>query len=979
MPKKSFYRFALYGTTGSGKTCLLGVMALARTSSRGLSCEYLSSDEPLSGDIPKGEGEVASQVSSPADDSTRSDSSQGAQNNPIAEIFLGDSPVAVSVGSIRPQIPAGTVSSSEVGVQPNDGRQAGDGQKSPPPPRKLSQYQRELRGLAYGRRWIREVMEALKQGSVPRANPAVLHEAPLTLDFRIGDPIRGTWTTRMIDYSGELIDPDLQHDPEFFVRRLRDYLVKCDGFLILAEVPRGHEVDQGIRDHLVRLQEAFASLQEAKDDALRTPVAIIFTKWDRHSEINHNCPPEELRKFRQWLKGHPEYEGLIRSIGHSLLPQERQLARRLKEEKTSSQQRAPSSSEARPVTGEERSAAEPATADEASDDNDPSLWGVKEGNAWLFPVSAFGRSERRGATEIPWGFPKPFGILEPFVWLAERRDELDLGELISRWRRTKFWRWIPFGFLLPPYRRLASFARSLNRRVPRESPRRQKLDRTVRAVRNGKLLSGLITIVTLAGIALGTFSAYRIWEFRRWVRVIEDAETDVAGLQEARDFFTRWTERWNGVLTPPREEAEKYLSIIEQKVDDVLWNRVQTQLPGSERQAQAAEEYLKMRPQGVYALEASRIVESVRVERARQQNAAWLDDLATELEKANTVDDLNKLRDRMSGRWPREEFVTPQESAKLEALRKKLGDRLKELAEAELLSEVRKYTQDGNWRLAMDKLSRYGYTDDAWRTGVTFLADWATSRLKEDVKSELGRNRFADARTRLESARFMFESFEKTVRLRDIFLADRILGLTRLCTQLSEEVNLKEDQYFYQEVQRLKSEMACRRYLEQAPLKTMANSVKGYLDYLKRRDEPLDVVVEVEILWDRNYAPDGSDELGENHISVLLEGETVLQTGPVGEKRGQLSGRLGTFPIRQKRRTESVSILVEIQDHDGFLRWWMDPGGTGQATFSIEALSTGVTIPLRVSGGAFENQARLKIVEGWPHEPPLPAWRVSFP
>ena len=48
-----FYRFALYGTTGAGKTCLLGVMALVGTSSRGLSCEYLPVDEPLPPEVPE--------------------------------------------------------------------------------------------------------------------------------------------------------------------------------------------------------------------------------------------------------------------------------------------------------------------------------------------------------------------------------------------------------------------------------------------------------------------------------------------------------------------------------------------------------------------------------------------------------------------------------------------------------------------------------------------------------------------------------------------------------------------------------------------------------------------------------------------------------------------------------------------------------------------------------------------------------------
>jgi hypothetical protein len=1033
-----FYRFALYGTTGAGKTCLLGVMALVGTSSRGLSCEYLPVDEPLPAGVP--EGDLNASPEEPSHSEQQGNPAPPAQADfPAPVIDLTSSSTSGLVMENPTKVVTAEPHEQErVSPAPEPHTQVAR-KKGRPRRRKIRGTRREILGLHRGNRWIRGAIEALKSGHVPEANPPVLEEAPLTLDFRIGDPIRGCWLTRLIDYSGELIQPDLQHDPKSFVARLRQYLLQCDGFLVLAEVPRGQEVDERIRDHLVRLREAFASLQEAKDDALRTPVAIIFTKWDRHSQINHDDPDQELRKFREWLERHREYQGLIRSIGHALLPQERQLSSARPQDDGAVGNA--SVELGQPSLAEGESAAE-CPGDQPQrfeDDTVISSWGLKIGNAWVFPVSAFGVANYRNGVEAPQKFPEPFGILEPFVWLAERRDRLDVKELCDRWQTWKNWSWLPGVGLFPSNRRLRRLATNLNRRVPRESSLRPTLNRVVRAIRTGALLSTLTTVLTVGILLLTGFSSFRAWQFRYWARVIDDPASGSARLAEARDFLTGWMNLWNGVLVPGKAEAQECLAKVNQKIDDTAWAQVQAKPAGTEEQAKAAEEYLKIFPQGHHAQEARQLVEDYQAKEAQRQNKAWLASLQLDLERAQSIEDLAQLRSRIEKGWPKPEWAMPEDSKALDSFSQKVADRDRDLRQqknqkwlddlqakwvaartADDLMELQKRVIDGwpepyhvspaqkeslrsfsqklaeglglslareflrkieslanseNWQEAIDQILKYPSKDETWQEAISLVTGEARLKLGEQSREYFKDFRFADVRQKASAASMVFNAFERKVRLYDRSAADQILEVVRLCENLRQEADEREDAHLYGKIQRIRSRTACQDYLKNAPLKVMQRYVESYLNYLEELEKPLNVEVEVRVYWHRHYQPDDT-EGGENYISVSLNGNRVVYVGPVAEKPGATT-KVGTFSIFQKRRTESVEISVEIWEHDGWFRGWMDHGGSGTQTCSLEELARGVQIPLRVSGAAFENKAELQIVAGWPKEPYLPPWKRS--
>lgn len=155
---RRYYRFALYGRSGSGKTCVLAEMALGAIGhSGGLTCERL----PVT--VPKPDGDP---------------SSWGAAETAAAALHAG-------------------------------------------------------------KEWIDEAVTALRLGKCPSFNPPVFdRNTPLTVDFQIGSPGRGLTLIRTIDYSGELIHPDEEHNHESLTNALKSCLQEFDGFLILADTPR---------------------------------------------------------------------------------------------------------------------------------------------------------------------------------------------------------------------------------------------------------------------------------------------------------------------------------------------------------------------------------------------------------------------------------------------------------------------------------------------------------------------------------------------------------------------------------------------------------------------------------------------------------------------------------------------------------------------------------------------------------------------
>ena len=233
-----YYRFALYGRSGSGKTCVLAKIALGANGHRGgLTCERL--------------------------------------------------PVTVA----KPD---------------------GD-------PSFWSAAEKAAAALHAGKEWIDEAVTALERGKCPSFNPPIFdRNIPLTVDFQIGSPERGLTLIRTIDYSGELIRPRRGAQS-----RIAD---ECPqelppGIRRISH-PRRHTPEgrvKGVaRGRARRLREAFALLRDDEQFATRTPVAVMFTKWDRYSEIDLENPNSEDNKLRDFIASQQSHRSLVDSVRNTV-------------------------------------------------------------------------------------------------------------------------------------------------------------------------------------------------------------------------------------------------------------------------------------------------------------------------------------------------------------------------------------------------------------------------------------------------------------------------------------------------------------------------------------------------------------------------------------------------------------------------------------------------------------------------------------
>ena len=909
---RKMYRFALYGQSGSGKSCLLGTMALVGTSSRALSCELLPVEVP--------------------------------------------EPKEVQDGQLKPQ-------------------------------------EREALSLHRGKDWLQKVQDRLRQNNVPEPNPPQFDAAPPMFDFRIGDPQHGDRLVRLIDYSGELINPEMEHDSESFVRKLRDHLTDSDGFLILAETPRNKsDVSQRML-HLKRLREAFKSLQEAKDDALRTPACIVLTKWDRYSKIDRDEPNNELSKLPRFFDTYPEFEALVNSIGNALAPQEAEVkAIRWTDlddvAETAGNPAIDSASCAIAQTsGQGESTAQPtaqsntSTADSLANPEDVGQWGCQIGNVWVFPASAFGAATGQDGKEVPDGLPQPFGIIEPFLWLAQRRDLIDATSLERDWAQRRRWAWVPLVFLFPHHRRMRTRAAQLARRIPASTNSARRLARLRRQLfwrgTVASVVTSLVSMVLFVALfGTGGYSYLRQTDFASWQSVVENPASDTDNLLQARDFFDRYASHWwNGLFVPSRDAAKQLVDKADQQIDHILWQGVQKAVPDSPEQAKQAEKYLAALPNGRHAGEARRIIAEVGKKEVVRENDRWLSECERQLARATTASQVDELLGKLNSGFPFPASASNQQQGKLQQLQKQAADKRAELDWAEFENQYRQAMRDEDYGHAANLLSKRQPRDDRWQGLVKEFATRIEQTAEARVNKHLKDSRFDEANNELRKAEDALKHLESAVRPYQSTIADSLLEPLRKLQPKKGQIDKDHDRFEYSKILEQRTAQACERYLNHAPLKTMQREVNAYLQYLRRLEQPVPVNIGIKIFWDKNYRPDDWSK-GENYIHVWVDDSQVFESPEaIAEDPGNLSGEVGRFEINGKHIGDRVTIRVEIVEDDNFATGRDDDGGSGEQTCSLKELRKGIQIPLRPKGGGnFENRAHLNITSGWPEEPDLPTW-----
>ncbi|MGQ9770943.1 MAG: hypothetical protein ACUVQG_10330 [Thermogutta sp.] len=714
----------------------------------------------------------------------------------------------------------------------------------------------------------------------------------------------------------------------------------------MAEAPRSSaEMGDGElnADHarsLRILSEAFASLNKA-EIVLHMPVALMITKWDRYSTINPDEPEEERKKLEAFLSQHPTYATLQDRIRN---------ATALQTGDTTS----PAGAEGSPVPG-----------------------GLQYANSAVFMSSAFGRPELRDGKEFPsptHGFS--FGLLEPFIWLADRRDALDAAAVERRWLvKRSFW-WLPWPFR--ERKTLFSQTSKLLYRVPPASPAAA----TLRQVRGGlwlvAILSWLLLVLLVGGLFDSLWGGYNRYRFEWHRSLAARPESSDEELWQCRNYFYRYAlSRYVGLLpwAPSRKQANEEAGSLDQKIDDRAWQRVESAQTPLQKY-EAANKYLNEIPNGKHVEDAQSIVSNFEAYKINWENNQWLTNCKQKLDAAPPEEQpLRAIYAELEKGFPHPDAATDEQRHSLEGLKIQCTTKIKDAQWLRYRKQVTDAIFRSDWLEAEKLLANPpDVTHPDWGNLVNDFVTKLPTDSEDNVRNLAKMHRFAEASEQLKKNFELAKQLENALqRHNKPQLAETVLQAQQKIKPIEQKLDRYHEDVLHSRVFD-RTQAACERYLQEAPLGERKSQVETYLRYLKGLQEPRNWEVELRVEWDNNY--DNWDGLvgGDEHtIRVKLGPHEALALSNIRATPGYLSNRLGYFTISGKSFYESLEITVEIVEEDPFAN---DDAGSGSRTVKIQEMATDAgasmaSIPLRPQNGGFENTAYLRLRDP-PIEPKLP-------
>ncbi|MDB5385320.1 MAG: hypothetical protein JWM11_966 [Planctomycetaceae bacterium] len=133
-----------------------------------------------------------------------------------------------------------------------------------------------------GRECLPTAISELENGRLPPATPMTISYRFL-FDFTTPDGcIR---RVEMIDYSGELVDPEITEGD--FAKQLINHMETADAILVLAEATVTEVQAERVLRDLHKLREALALVSDNRRRACSDPfpVGLVYDKWDRWSQM----------------------------------------------------------------------------------------------------------------------------------------------------------------------------------------------------------------------------------------------------------------------------------------------------------------------------------------------------------------------------------------------------------------------------------------------------------------------------------------------------------------------------------------------------------------------------------------------------------------------------------------------------------------------------------------------------------------------
>ena len=819
-----------------------------------------------------------------------------------------------------------------------------------------------MEGFERGRAWLERAIWHLehhgeiapsgggdsdRSRGVPPPNPN--EGDAFRLLYRFTAPERGSFLVELIDYSGELIDPDVSETE--LAKRLRHHLADTDALVVLASAPRlGDEGGDLVRE-LERLKRAFAALrgERRRGPAIAAPVVLALNKWDRRQSRDAFLAEPELDgdeahfskpAVREFISGTPEppHLGLVNELKNAVGP----------------------------------------------------------GNFKAFPLSALGEPEAGGDASHP---DRParlnplhaFGVEDPFVWACRRRDEIDLAEYEREAASKTLWKvWQPFS------PRSWWSRRTFVARFPEGTPGRRRVEVARSRIRRSTAAQIVLSMSLAVAAFLGvTLVADWVGSGRHRPAFDNPTQANADELLRAETWLVGYIHSPNFRHASFRPffgggEASAKLNIVRQErarreccdVEVMLQKIVAEFDKLVSANSEDIPAYTLLRAD-VDRLEAYRDSETPDLTRRRLNFGKTIDDrIATirDVVAKRTVKDATdvfiSLKTRADNAMTLDEI-----QASLTALREKeklvVGDVLADVRRqyAKSIDETKvryddliKITGIGiilkNIRLKLDRgdiaeaaedlvaLPREAKEIDGLRQE---FPDLAAKKITERTEVWLREGNWAAARRKLAEW-----SNDRSVK--SLLTEDQV----RAVANRLPAVNEAEDRYLYDKVfdPKTRSADAINRYLAQEPAGAMKKQVEAHRKYVAEMAGPLKFKFTATILW----GPKCWEE--ENSVNIKFLGHDVVDAAKIK------SQRTGTTDLTSKwtaNLNDDIIFGADIRATSGnFVFSKSSQGSSRDEVFPVHAMrGQGKIITL----DKFDNRIMLLIDEtSLPQDPGLPAW-----
>ncbi|MCK5718853.1 MAG: GTPase domain-containing protein [Thiomargarita sp.] len=508
---KKIYRFALYGLSGSGKTCLLTALAMPRIPH------------------PKHYSCVWNQTNIPIDLST-------IDTNQIHRLDEEDKQQVIKL---------------------------------------LSQE------------WMKESIYQLSNASIPPTNSADDPTLTFEYDFTVSD--HRSFRVELIDYSGQLIDPINDNK---LAKQLRKQFIKMDGIIVLAQALSADETEQNeerqaqIYTNLHSLQQAFNLLRYEEQSliTLETPIVLLINKWDRYSDIEYSEPVLEQQKLETFLNSEP-------LAPHKAL-------------------------------------------------SDTLQFSTVAGRFKVFPVSPLGSSsykqlEDGEIVEVPKQVNplNSFGLEDPFIWLAQQRDLIDLEKLKQFSAANK----------IAKCRKLAL---DLLNRFSKEADETKQIEAILRVCQTRKQKYSIYSILFFIVLWFGGETLIDTINYHHYTD--ENTYTNTQELEQAKNWLTNYSNApyFRHIISRnflTQNKIQKILKQLSINHEIFLWESIENNIKiNLNITRKVIQRYIKHYPTGLHIQEVNQAKQYIQQQELEQSSQELLSQLAQQFRRGKN--DAQKLK-----------------------------------------------------------------------------------------------------------------------------------------------------------------------------------------------------------------------------------------------------------------------------------------------------------------------------------------------